>query len=85
MLADMNGSKVFSKLDLKQGFFQCELAPKSRDITTIFVSGLFKYAICLSISWVLGVFFVGYFVLTDIIDTVDEVFCINRFMEPFDD
>lgn len=43
MLVELNGAQVFSKLDLKQGFFQCELEPGSRDITT-FVShvGLFK-------------------------------------------
>ena len=27
MLAEMDGEKVFSKLDLRQGFFQCELEP----------------------------------------------------------
>lgn len=44
MLAEINGarSRVFSKLDLKQGFFQCELDPDSRDITT-FVSHLGLY------------------------------------------
>ena len=43
MLVELNGAQVFSKLDLKQGFFQCELEPGSRDITT-FVShvGLFR-------------------------------------------
>ena len=43
MLVELNGAQVFSKLDLKQGFFQLELEPGSRDITT-FVShvGLFR-------------------------------------------
>ena len=30
----MNGSKVFSKLDLKWGYHQLELSPESREITT---------------------------------------------------
>ena len=34
MLAELNGAKVSSKLDLKQGFFQLELETESRDITT---------------------------------------------------
>lgn len=43
MLAELNGSKVFSKLDLKQGFFQCELELESREITTFVThSGLFR-------------------------------------------
>ena len=43
MLAEMNGAKVFSKLDLKQGFFQYELEPGSRDVTTFVTHmGLFR-------------------------------------------
>lgn len=44
VLNNMNGSTVFSKLDLKWGFHQIELDEESRDITT-FVShrGLFRY------------------------------------------
>lgn len=44
MLSNLEGAKVFSKLDLKQGFHQIELAENSRDVTT-FVSpfGLFRY------------------------------------------
>jgi len=30
----MNGSKIFSKLDLKWGYHQLELSPESREITT---------------------------------------------------
>jgi len=43
MLVELNCAQVFSKLDLRQGFFQRELEPSSRDITT-FVShvGLFR-------------------------------------------
>ena len=44
MLAGLEGSKVFSKVDLKQGFHQVVLEEESRDITT-FVSpfGLYRY------------------------------------------
>ena len=43
MLAKMNGSKVFSKLDLKQGFFPCELDTESWDITTFVMhTGLYR-------------------------------------------
>ena len=43
MLVEMNGAKVFSKLDLRQGFFQCELEPGSRDVTTFVTHmGLFR-------------------------------------------
>ena len=31
---DLNGAKVFSKLDLSQAFHQLELSPQSRNITT---------------------------------------------------
>ena len=43
MLVEMNGAKVFSKLDLRQGFFQCELETGSRDVTTFVTHmGLFR-------------------------------------------
>ena len=34
MIGDLNGAKVFTKLDLNQGYNQLELAPESRYITT---------------------------------------------------
>ena len=34
LIADMNGSKIFSKIDLNKGYHQLEHAPKSRYITT---------------------------------------------------
>ena len=43
MLAQINEARVFSKLDLRQGFFQCELEPGSRDITMLVTHmGLFR-------------------------------------------
>ena len=40
----MNGSCVFSKLDLKWGYHQFELTPGSRDITTFVTHcGLYRY------------------------------------------
>ena len=40
----MNGSKVFSKLDLKWGYHQLKLGPKSTEITTFATPyGLFRY------------------------------------------
>ena len=44
VLYDLNGSTVFSKLDLKWGFHQIELEAKSREIT-MFVThrGLYRY------------------------------------------
>ncbi|XP_032222562.1 uncharacterized protein K02A2.6-like [Nematostella vectensis] len=43
MLVELNGATVFSKLDLKQGFFQLELEEESRDVTTfITYVGLFR-------------------------------------------
>ena len=40
----MNGSKVFSKLDLKWGYHQLELSPESSEITTFATpDGLFRY------------------------------------------
>ena len=44
LLMDMNGSTVVSKLDLKWGFHQIELAPESRDIITFVThKGLYRY------------------------------------------
>ncbi|XP_060078268.1 uncharacterized protein K02A2.6-like [Ylistrum balloti] len=41
---NMNGSKVFSKLDLKYGYHQIELDENSRDITTFVThKGLYRY------------------------------------------
>ena len=40
----MNGSKVFSNLDLKYGYHQLELNPSSREITTFVThKGLYRY------------------------------------------
>ena len=44
LLQNMNGSKIFSKLDLKWGYHQLELAPESRGITTFAThEGLYRY------------------------------------------
>ena len=44
MIGDLNGAKVFSKLDLNQGYNQLELAPESRYITTFGTHmGLMRY------------------------------------------
>ena len=44
VLYDLNGSTVFSKLDLKWGFHQVELDEKSREITTFVTHrGLYRY------------------------------------------
>ena len=44
VLHDLNGSTVFSKLDLKWGFHQVELDAESRQITTFITHrGLFRY------------------------------------------
>jgi len=44
ILQDMNGSTTFSKLDLKWGYHQLELAPESREITTFVThAGLYRY------------------------------------------
>ena len=44
VLQGLNGSKVFSELDLNMGYHQLELEPKSRDITTFAThSGLYRY------------------------------------------
>lgn len=44
VLQGMNGSTIFSKLDLKWGYHQLELTPDSREITTFAVhNGLYRY------------------------------------------
>ena len=44
VLENLNGSTVFSKLDLRLGFHQIELDERSRDITTFAThDGLFRY------------------------------------------
>ena len=44
MLEDINGSKVFSKLDLRWGYHQIELDEESREITTFTThEGLYRY------------------------------------------
>ena len=44
IMQDMNGAAVFTKLDLKAGFHQLELAEDSREITTFQThKGLFRY------------------------------------------
>ncbi len=44
VLFDMNGAKVFSKMDLKWGFHQIQLEPSSRDITTFIThKGIYRY------------------------------------------
>ena len=44
VLQNMNGSRLFSKLDLKWGYHQLELTPESREITTFAVhSEIYRY------------------------------------------
>ena len=44
ILYEVNGAKIFSKLDLAQGYHQIVLDEKSRDITTFSPpQGLFRY------------------------------------------
>jgi hypothetical protein len=44
LLLDMNGSKVFSKIDMKMGFHQFALSEASRDITTFTThAGQYRY------------------------------------------
>ena len=44
VLYDLNGSTVFSKLDLKWGFHQVELDERSREMTTFVTHrGLYRY------------------------------------------
>ena len=52
VLHTMNGSKVFSKLDLKWGYHQLELSPQSREFTTFATpDGLFRYKRFLLVSF----------------------------------
>ena len=49
VLQSMNGSTVFSKMDLKWGYHQLERSPESHEITTFAVhAGLFRYKRLLS-------------------------------------
>ena len=44
VLQDLNGSKVFTELDLNMGYHQLELEPRSREITTFAThAGLYRY------------------------------------------
>ena len=44
LIVDMNGSTVFSKIDLNQGYHQLKLEENSRGITTFAMhTGLFRY------------------------------------------
>ena len=44
ILQDLNGSKVFSKLDIKWAYHQIELAPESRGITAFIThKGVYQY------------------------------------------
>ena len=43
LLQDMNGSKIFSKLDLKWGYHQLELSSESREITFVTHARLYCY------------------------------------------
>ena len=44
LLTDLNGAKIFSKIDLRAGYHQLELAPESRYITTFATHrGLYRY------------------------------------------
>ena len=44
IIGELNGAKVFSKLDLNQGYNQLELAPESRYVTTFGTHlGLMRY------------------------------------------
>ena len=40
VLENLNGGRVFSKLDLRLGFHQIELTEESRDITTFATRGI---------------------------------------------
>ena len=40
----MNGAKVFSKLDLRQGFYQVEIEPSRKDITNfVTCDGIYRF------------------------------------------
>ena len=43
-LEEMNGVKIFSKLDLRQGFYQLEIESNSRDITNfVTYDGIYRF------------------------------------------
>ena len=43
IINDLNGACIFSKLDLRSGYHQLELAPESRYITTFSTHNLYRY------------------------------------------
>ena len=51
IIVDLNGAKVFSKLDLVKGYNQLVLAESSRNITCFTHAGLFRYKrLCFGIN-----------------------------------
>ena len=52
LIVDLNGSKIFSKIDLNKGYHQLELAKESRYITTFAThNGLYRYKrLCFGIN-----------------------------------
>ena len=44
LFLELSGATIFSKLDLKKGYFHIELSPESRALTaTITFSGIYQY------------------------------------------
>ena len=58
LIVEVNGSQVFSKIDLNKGYHQIELAPESRYITTFAThEGLFRYKrLCFGINTAAEIF-----------------------------